>query len=168
MVKYQEIFNIINKIYQAIYLAQIYYQTHCLIKLKTLPLCSKSLFSVYICSKLFNIIVNHYLISKLLYHKTCVISKTLAINKIITTNQIPGHSNITKNSCINHISNSLYIDINLYMDIILHTDFNMHIKTNTSLVIINKLLIQSLLFNNTQKNSHNLLSCTKTRTNLMG
>lgn len=146
MIKYQEVFNIKNKIYWAIYLAQILYQIYCSMKLKTLFLYNKSFCSIHIYNKFLNIKVNNYLISKSLYYKICVISKILVIIKIIIINQIPGHSNTIKDSCINQIRNSLYININLYTDINLYNNFNIYIKTNLGLYINSNNLYQAKIY----------------------
>ena len=49
----------------------------------------------------------------------------------------------------------------------LHTEFNMHAKINIGLATISQLLVRSLL-SSTQKNSHNLISCIRPKTNLVG
>ncbi len=123
-------------------------------KLETLPQCSKSLCSIQVYSKHLNIKANHYLNSNLLYHKSCVINKT------ITINQIFGHSNTNKDGCMNHNNNSP--DINLY------TDLSMDMRTNIGQVTISQPLVRSLLFNNTRKNSRNLINCTRMKKSSVG
>lgn len=134
MIIYKGIFNIKNKSYQIINLAQIYYQLYYLIKLKTFSLYSKSFYSIHTYNKLFNNKVNYYFISIILYHKIYIISRII--------NQIFGHNNIIKDK---------YINYNISLDINLNTDLNMYIKTNTGPITINQLLFQTLLFINTQK-----------------
>ncbi len=150
---YQGAFNVESKIYEATYLAQVHYQPHRSMKLETSPPFSRSLCSIHTYSLHLSIKANHYLKSNFLCHKMCVINKTIAINQIF------GHSNTTKDGWMNHNNNS--------PDINLHTDLSIHMRTNTGPVIINQPLVWSLPFDNTRKNSHNLISCTRMRTNLV-
>lgn len=65
--------------------------------------------------------------------------KTCVINETIIINQIIGYNNITIK----------------------------YSRISISFMIINQPLVQLLLFYNTQKNLHNLISCIETRTNLV-
>lgn len=64
-------------------------------------------------------------------------------------------------------SSLLYYKIYAINKINLYTEFNIYTKINKSLTTISQLLVRSLL-SSTQKNSHNLISCTRLKTNLMG
>lgn len=70
------------------------------------------------------------------------------------------HKTYKINKTINHNNNSP--DINLQID------FSMHWRTNIGLVALSQLLLQSLLFANTQKNLYNLISYSRIRTSLVG